>query len=70
MAKGTSAMNYIKIIQGFTLFVQCGFEAPFMFINSKFMQQLPNVYIILGIYCIFCQVKWVIVYILSCYFCK
>ena len=35
MAKGTSVMNYMKFLQGLTIFVQCGIEAPFMFINSE-----------------------------------
>ncbi|KAG7177745.1 uncharacterized protein LOC121863032 isoform X2 [Homarus americanus] len=39
MARGTEAMSYMKFLQGLTLFVQCGIEAPFMFINNWFMQK-------------------------------
>ncbi|XP_064082549.1 uncharacterized protein LOC135198669 [Macrobrachium nipponense] len=40
MAQGTSAMRYMKFLQGFTLFVQCSIEAPFMFVYGWFMQKL------------------------------
>ncbi|KAG0719540.1 hypothetical protein GWK47_050237 [Chionoecetes opilio] len=39
MARGTSAMDYLKLLQGFTLFVQCSLEAPMMFINHWFMRR-------------------------------
>ncbi|KAK4304392.1 hypothetical protein Pmani_023661 [Petrolisthes manimaculis] len=45
MARGTSAMNYIKFIQGLTIFVECGIEAPFMFINKWFMTRLGAHYV-------------------------
>ncbi|KAG0714091.1 Major facilitator superfamily domain-containing protein 6 [Chionoecetes opilio] len=40
MAKGTSIMNHMKFLQGMTIFVQCGIEAPFMFINHWFMRTM------------------------------
>ncbi|XP_063840861.1 major facilitator superfamily domain-containing protein 6-like isoform X1 [Scylla paramamosain] len=45
MAMGTSAMNHMKFLQGMTIFVQCGIEAPFMFINSWFMRTLGAHYV-------------------------
>ncbi|XP_045128333.1 uncharacterized protein LOC123514512 isoform X2 [Portunus trituberculatus] len=45
MAVGTSAMNHMKFLQGMTIFVQCGIEAPFMFINSWFMKTLGAHYV-------------------------
>lgn len=38
-AKGTSAMNNLRFLQGLTLFVQCSFEAPLMFVNHWFMRR-------------------------------
>ncbi|XP_071536911.1 uncharacterized protein [Panulirus ornatus] len=46
MAHGTSAMAYMKFLQGFTLFVQCGTEVPFMFVNNWVMRKLGAHYVI------------------------
>ncbi|XP_042867904.1 uncharacterized protein LOC122250510 [Penaeus japonicus] len=40
MSRGTSAMSYMKFLQGFTLFVQCAIEAPFMFVYSWFLRKM------------------------------
>ncbi|KAG0721350.1 hypothetical protein GWK47_046665 [Chionoecetes opilio] len=40
MAEGTSTINHMKFLQGMTIFVQCGIEAPFMFLNNWFMRTM------------------------------
>ncbi|XP_063868425.1 major facilitator superfamily domain-containing protein 6-A-like [Scylla paramamosain] len=39
MARGTSALNNLRMLQGITLFVQCSVEAPLMFVNHWFMRR-------------------------------
>lgn len=46
MAKGTSTVKYLKLLQGLTVFVQCSVEAPFMFINKYFMDAVGPQYVL------------------------
>ncbi|KAK7072592.1 hypothetical protein SK128_014202 [Halocaridina rubra] len=62
LAKGTSAMNNIKFIQGLTALMECGTEAPFMFVYGWFLKKLGAqkvtslvfflyIFRLLGLYC-------------------
>uniref|UniRef100_A0A0N7ZD66 Major facilitator superfamily associated domain-containing protein n=1 Tax=Scylla olivacea TaxID=85551 RepID=A0A0N7ZD66_SCYOL len=61
MARGTSALNNLRMLQGITLFVQCSVEAPLMFVNRYALSLLlgglmcewmefPTMYLLLGIF--------------------
>ncbi|KAK8720583.1 hypothetical protein OTU49_013227, partial [Cherax quadricarinatus] len=45
MARTTDAMAHIKFIQGMTLFIQCFFEVPFMFLSDWFTKQMGANYV-------------------------